>query len=190
MRKLVLLLICAFAFVAGCSNLPVQVNIVPTTGDTANDAASAQNQMPNIAGYNSVDAASITDAVAAVGGGASLLSGNPAITAAIAKIDDMIACYRQVGAVAARVYTDANITQVVQGQIPKVGALAIINRNRLTDNFLPCALNTGSGIGAQSADVIEPCAGVGSFTRGSDTFDYVYAATDPTLCNTFVTALQ
>jgi hypothetical protein len=75
------------------------------------------------------------------------------------------------------------------GQTPNVGALAIINRTRLQSNLLACALNTGGGFSAQSAE-IEPCAGTGTFVRGSDTFDYVFAATDPQLCTLFQAAFQ
>src|SRR5690606_23930520 len=57
----------------------LQLDIVPTTGDTALDAAAAQSQMPNFSnyGYSTIDASSVTDAITALGGSASLLSGNP-----------------------------------------------------------------------------------------------------------------
>ena len=169
----------------------LQLDIAPTTGDTALDAASAQSQMPNLSnyGYSTLDASSVTDAITALGGSASLISGNPALAAAIIKIDDMIACYESVGAVSANVYAQADIAQVLEGQLPRAGALAIINRDRLAANLLPCALNSGQeGMRALSA-TIEPCAGAGTFVRQGATFDYVYAATDPQLCNLFAAAL-
>lgn len=182
-------LLCAALLLAGCGQL--QLNIVPTTGDTALDAAAAQSQLPNFSNYNytAIDAGNITDAITAIGGGGLLVSGNPVAAAAIAKIDDMMRCYESVGAVASQVYAQADIGQVLQGQVPKVGALAIINRTRLGRNLLPCALNTGQGFSAQAAQV-EPCGGAGSFIRMGDTFDYVYAATDPQLCTLFAAALQ
>ena len=189
MRKLIALTLLMLVLGA-CGEL--QLNVVPTTGDTASDAASAQNQMPNFSnyGYSTIDASSVTDAITALGGSASLISGNPALAAAIVKIDDMIACYESVGAVSANVYAQADIAQVLEGQLPRAGALAIINRDRLAANLLPCALNTGqSGMRAMSA-TIEPCAGAGTFVRQGATFDYVYAATDPQLCNLFAAALQ
>jgi hypothetical protein len=190
MRNLTLFCLLCLAFVlAACGS--INVNIVPTTGDSSLDAAAAQNAMPNLSnyGYTSSDARNITDAIAAVGGTASLFTGNPAAAAAIAKIDDMIRCYQNVGAVAARVYTFTNIGELLQGQVPKVGALAIVNRDRITRNLPSCALNTGSGFSAQSA-TIEPCAGSGTLTRSGETLDYVYAATDPQLCTLFAAALQ
>src|SRR5690242_7234809 len=103
MRKLTLFsLLCLALLFAACDN--ININVVPTTGDSSLDSAAAQNVMPNLSnyGYTGTDARNITDAIAAVGGSASLFSGNPVAAAAIAKIDDMIACYQNVGAVAAR----------------------------------------------------------------------------------------
>ena len=190
MRRLALFSVFALMLLfAACDS--INVNIVPTTGDSSLDAAAAQSVMPNLSnyGYTSTDARNITDAIAAVGGTASLFTGNPAAAAAIAKIDDMIGCYQNVGAVAARVYTYTNIGELFQGQVPKVGALAVVNRDRIVSNLAACALNTGSGFSAQATQ-IEPCAGTGTLTRDGETLDYIYAATDPQLCTLFAAALQ
>lgn len=190
MRKFALVSILSLLLVLiGCDS--INVNLVPTTGDTALDAAAAQSVMPNLSnyGYTSTDARNITDAIAAVGGSASLFTGNPAAAAAIAKIDDMIGCYQNVGAVSARIYTYTNISELLQGQVPKVGALAVVNRDRVARNLAACALNTGSGFSAQATQ-IEPCAGTGTLTRSGETLDYIYAATDPQLCTLFAAALQ
>jgi hypothetical protein len=187
MTRLLTLILLAL-LLAACGQ--VQLNVVPTTGDTAFDAASAQSQIPNFSnyGYSNIDASSITDAIGGLGGSAALVSGNPAAAAAILKIDDMIQCYESVGAIAAAVYAQADVAQLLEGQLPKAGAVAIVNRDRLAGNLLPCALNTGQGMRAMSAQ-IEPCAGAGTFVRQGATFDYVYAATDPELCNLFAAAL-
>lgn len=189
MRKVLLVSLLMLVLAACGSN--ININLVPTTGDTAADSASAQNAMPNLSnyGYTSTEATNITQAISAVGGSATLITANPAVGAAILKIDDMMQCYQGVGAVSARVYTDANIAQVTTGTLPKVGALAIINRDRITRNLLSCALSFGSGIAAQSA-AIEPCAGSGSVVRNGETLDFVYAATDPQLCTLFAAAMQ
>jgi len=115
MRKRALLSILLGLLLAACGQL--QVNIVPTTGDTALDAAAAQSQLPNLSnyGYTSIDASSITEALTAIGGGSLLISGNPAGAAAIAKLDDMMRCYQSVGAVAAQVYAQADLNQLLQG---------------------------------------------------------------------------
>jgi hypothetical protein len=110
----------------------------------------------------------------------SILSGTPTIAAAIAKLDGMIQCYRNVGAVAARVYTEQNMQGI---GIPKIGVLAVINTTRISRNFLQCALSFG-GASAQ-ADEIQPCGGSGSKVVDGETLEYVYGATTPELCTIF-----
>ena len=190
MRKFALLSLLGVLLIAACSN--IQINLVPTSADKASDAASAQTALPNLSnyGYTMTNANSITDALATVGSGAQVISGNPATAAMIAKIGDMIACYQSVGALAAGIYTDANISQLATGDIPKVGALGIVNRDRVARDLLPCALNTGQrGFSAQSAE-IQPCSGSGTFVRQGETLDYVYAATDQQLCTLLQSALD
>lgn len=175
----------------GCRLAPA-IDVVPTTGDTAADPASAQNLLPDLTsfGYSSTSASSIQDAITATGGGAAVINGNPALSAAIAKIDEMINCYEATGSVAARIYTDANIGNLLAGELPRVGAVAVINRDRVARNLLACALNTNQGgFRAQSAE-IEPCGGAGSVQRDGETLDFVYAATDPQLCQLFAERLR
>ena len=184
MRKsvLALLMICALS-IAACSVVGGS-NIVPTTGDTANDPSAAQRFVPDLPGFIATNTTNLTDAIGAVTGGASLLTGNVPLAALIAQIDGMIQCYQNVGAFASKVYVEANVGNLVQGQIPTAGALAVINQNRLQNNFLPCALGGGQGLSAQ-ADQPQPCFGSGSFTADGETLHYLYAATQPTLCATF-----
>lgn len=162
-----------------------------TTSPTQNfsgDAGAAANYLPNLAGYTRHDVANIQDAVTAAGGGAALLSGNVAAAALITQIDRMIDCYRSRGAVAANIYTENNIAQVLEGQVPKVGALAVVNQNRVVNDFFSCALNQGSSdsFGAQA---VQPCAGTGQFRANNETMLYLYAATDPQLCQLFQSAM-
>lgn len=159
--------------------------VVPSTGDTASDAAAAQNFLPTVSGYNMVEANSISDALTKVGAGASVLTGNLPLAGAIAKLDDMIRCYQGVGAVAARIYTEPNINPTT---IPRIGAVAIINTTRIQRNLLACVLNTGAQ--AQRADEIQPCGGSGSFTVNNETLEYVFAATTPELCQAFQSQLK
>lgn len=153
------------------------------TGDTASDPQAAQNMLPNLTGYTRTNADSIADAVTAAGGSASLLTGNVLVAGAIARIDTMIQCYQNVGAVAANVYTQGDIGSVVSGQVPSVGAVAVVNQDRAARNFLPCALGSGSGIAAQDAGV-QPCGGSGTKEVQGETILYVYAGTAETFCQT------
>ncbi len=174
----------ALALVAAACSVVGTGGIVPvaTTGDTARDPSAAQQFVPDIPGYISTDASNITAAISAVGGGASLITGNPVTAALIAQIDGMINCYRATGSVAAKVYVQADIGQVAQGQIPIVGAMAVLNQDRLVNNFLACALGAGpQGFSAQAAQQ-QPCSNAGSFVFNGETLHYLYAATDISLC--------
>ena len=180
MNKYIPALLAALIVMLGCSfTLPSG-----PTGDTSNQSTSAQSFLPDIAGFNRTNADSITDAITSLGGGASLISGNPALAAGIAKIDSMIQCYQNVGAVAANIYTENNIGQLLQGQIPSVGALAVVNQDRLSRNFLGCALGGADTFSAQDV-TIEPCFGSGTFQKEGETITYIYAATAPGLCQSF-----
>jgi hypothetical protein len=176
--------------VASCSVVggPGASTSAGPTQNFSGDAGAAANYLPNLTGYTRHDVANIQDAITATGGGAALLSGNVAAAALITQLDRMIDCYRSRGAVAANVYTENNIAQVLEGQIPKVGALAVVNQNRVVNDFFSCALNQQSGdsLGAQS---VEPCAGTGQFTANNETMLYLYAATDPQLCQLFQSAM-
>jgi hypothetical protein len=177
MRRFYLLVVCVILVImAGCK-------VVPTTGDKITDAASAENFIiQSIPGYTVTDAASVTQALSQAGVAGSFLSGNLPAAAAIAKIDSVVQCYKSVGAVAARVYTESNIVNTISGN-PKIGVLAVINTTRIGRNLLSCVLNTGPS--AQAAGTIEPCGGQGSFKVNNEDLQYLYAATTPELCQTF-----
>jgi hypothetical protein len=178
------MLLIAVLMIAACSKLGVPGGaVVPTTGNTSSDAAAAQQYVPDLPGYLSTNAANLTSALSTISGGASLLSGNPVAAAMIQQIDGMVACYQSVGAVAAKLYAQADIASLTQGQIPAVGALAVINQDRLVNNFLPCALGSGQGFSAQRASTPQPCGNSGSFTANGNTYWYLYAATQQDLCN-------
>lgn len=172
-------------FLGGCSLGQTIGGAVPNTGDTANDASAAQRFIPVIEGYTATDADSIVDAISAVGGGASAISGNLVITGVIAGVDGLIQCYQNVGAAAARVYVENDVGGLLQGETPSAGALAVINGSRLVNNFLPCTVGQqAEGFSAQ-AETPQPCGGSGSFLADGETLYYVYAATEPNLCAAF-----
>lgn len=177
MLKKILVVLTLALVVAGCGNLT-------RTGDSSNDAASASRFVPaSISGYNVTEATSITDALSKAGVSASVLTGNFPMAGAIAKLDGLIQCYRGVGAVSARIYTEQNIGTTLE--VPKVGALAVVNTTRLGRNFLNCAISMGGGDAqAQGAD-IQPCGGSGSFTINGEQLEYVFGATSPELCSIF-----
>ncbi len=155
------------------------------TGDRASDPSSARALLPNVPGYARTDTANITDAIVAAGGGAALISGNPAVAALIAQLDRMMQCYQGVGAVAAQVYTQADIGSVLGGQVPRVGAVAVVNQDRLARNFLNCALGNQPQAFSAQGDQLQPCGGAGSRTVRGETIHYVYGASASDLCRAF-----
>lgn len=180
-HRLLLIVLTVFALVAiGCT----------PTGDDDRDPESAATIMDGVqdaldANYTSTNADSVREALATVGTAGSVVTGNPALALAINRVDTLIVCFQDVGAVAVRIFYSNNLQQV-----PQFGVLAIINENRVTDNLIPC-LTRPPLVGAQSAgDVVEPCSGDGAFTVAGDTIRYFYVASDPTLCSNFVNALN
>ena len=94
----------------------------------------------------------------------------------------MIDCYRDVGAVDAKVYVE-QVTNLEGLRLPIAGVLAVINQDRLRENFLSCVTNTALDelLSPQSLEP-EPCYGSGTFTSQGDTISYIYGATDRPLC--------
>jgi hypothetical protein len=171
-RKFSFLLIFALFFVVGCG-------AIGGTGQTSNDAAAVQQYFPTINGYTSTPANDIVDAITTVTSGASLATGNILGTAAIQRLNAMIDCYREVGAVDAKVYTRVAIP-------PVVGALMIVNQDRAAENFLSCAVGATAQSNPRSPEP-QPCIKSGSFKSNNNTFLYVYAASDQELCTAFDT---
>ncbi len=182
LRKMMLLI--AVLLAAACSQIGVPGGVaVPTTGNTSSDASAAQQFVTDIPGYVSVDANSITDALSTISGGTSVLTGNLVTAAMVAQIDGMISCYQDVGAVAAKIYAQPDLTKLAAGQVPSLGVLAVINQDRLVNNFLPCALGSNQrGLSAQAESAAQPCSNSGTFTVNGETLWYLYAATQRDLC--------
>jgi len=170
MKQLIVLLILVLV-VAACG----------PTGDSASDSVSAETLLPNINGYARTDTVNLQDAITAAGSGAALTSGNAPLAAGIARIDVMVDCFREVGAVAANSYVESSPSDI----IPKAGIVAVINQTRVESNLLACALTTGGDASAQAVGGIEPCGASGSFVYRENNITYVYAATNPELCGLF-----
>lgn len=177
------------AALAACNLGESVAGIAPTTGDTAADPSAAQQFLPVVAGYNAMDADSIVDAITMLAGGGSVATGNFPALALVTQIDSMIQCYQSVGAAAARIYVPVSAVdiagQITQGMIPNLGVVAIINQDRLVNNFLSCAIGGGAQAFSAQAAQPQPCAGSGTFTANGQTLHYLYAATTPDLCTAF-----
>ena len=161
-------------------------DLVTSTGDSAADPEAAQRFLPQIVGYDATSADNIIDALTAAGGSASLITGNLPVTALVAKLDTMIQCYQDVGAVSANIYTEQ--IDLLNPKVPILAVLAVVNQERLQNNLLACALGSADTreFSAQAVE-IQPCVGSGEFKINDETLSYIYAATDQLLCSAFET---
>lgn len=170
-RTKVLLLLMIVMIAAACDR------IAQPTGDTAADASSAQNQLPTFTQYSATDADSIKDALTRAMQVGSLGTGNIIAAGMIERLNTMADCLGNVGALAGRVYT--SVTS------PAAGLLVVINNERLTSNFMQCALNPGLESQQEGRQSVEPCSKAGSYTDNGVSYSYIYAATDPSMCGAF-----
>lgn len=166
LKKFALILIIALSLTA-CS-------AAGTPTGSASDSNSAQSVLPDLADYQEIETTNIQDALTTAGIGSSLATGNPIAAGAITRLDQIMDCYQNVGAVSARVY--------VKALPPVAGAVAVINEDRLQRNLLACAVNP-DGARALSVDI---CSGSGRFTYQGDSFTYIYGGTDASLCDSVV----
>lgn len=150
-----------------------------STGNTAQDAQSAQRLLPNLAAYTASDVDTALDGAFTAVGGAALVGGQVQVTAAVAKAEQIVQCFQDRGAIAAKFYTETTQSDLV----PKVGAVLVLNQTRINQEFLNCAL--GGQEESFSAQSVEPCTDSGNFVYQSDSISYVYLGSHPDVCALF-----
>ncbi len=151
------------------------------TGNVRNDAKSAQRLLPNLAHYTATDIDATVDGAFAAVGGAALMGGQFGLTAVIAKAEQILQCFQDRGALAARWYQQSDSTLIA----PKVGASLVINQSRINQELINCALGgQEEGASAQSF-AIEPCASAGTLVYQGDTISYLYAGSHADVCAVF-----
>lgn len=176
-RRLMFILMVAIMALAACGE---------DTGDRRTDPEAAQSFFPQIAGYTAYETDNVQQAITTALGGAGVLTGNPLQAALIERVDSLLACYRERGAVDAKIYIE-QLSNLDAVRVPIAGAMVVINQDRLQDNFFSClASDPLEGVFAQGA-APEPCSGSGSFTFNNDTISYAYVASDTPLCTIFTT---
>lgn len=157
-----------------------------TTTGTNTDAGAAGNYLPNIAGYQVTQAENITSAITTAAGEGAAALDNAVIQQVVTRIDSFIQCYSDVGAVAANVYTKVDLGALLTGNVPAAGAVAVVNRDRVTENLIACALGTNQrSFSAQSAGVTL-CSSSGEFSAAGNNFTYIYVSTDQAFCDAVV----
>ncbi len=148
------------------------------TGNTATDALSAQRLLPNLADYAATDVDTTIDGAFAAVGGAALVGGQIGVTAFVAKAEQILQCFQDRGAIAAKFYSQTD----PDNTIPQVGAVLIINQSRINQEMINCALGgQEEAISAQNLN-IDPCASAGTITYEGDTISFVYAGSHPDVC--------
>lgn len=157
--------------VAACDQL------AQPTGDSANDPAAAQFQLPSFAQYTSTDADNVKDALARALQAGSLGTGNLIAVGMIERLNTTADCLGSVGALAGRVYSSLNP--------PVAGLLVVINNERLTNNFMQCALNPGMQAQQEGRQSVQPCTKAGAYTDNGVSYSYIYVATDQSMCSAF-----
>lgn len=151
------------------------------TGNEADDAKSAQRLLPNLADFAASDIDTTVDGAFAAVGGAALMGGQLGITAIIAKAEQILQCFQDRGALAARFYQHSDTTLTA----PKVGASLVINQSRVNQELINCALGGQEDSASAQSFAIEPCASAGTLTYQGDTISYVYVGSHPDVCDVF-----
>lgn len=157
-----------------------------STGDTKTDASAVQSFFPTIANYSVQESSDLQGALSSVLTAASLSTGNIVAAPLVLKVDSILSCYRNAGAVDAKVYVENPGDQLIRDDIrlPIGGVLVVVNQSRVISNFASCVTSGNTGFRAQSVTP-EPCTGNGTFTANNESFSYFYAATDGPLCDDF-----
>ena len=139
--------------------------------------------MPDLPGYKVIEGRAIKDYVATLSEGAALLSGNLQMVLLIERLDGVIACYQDVGAVNMRVFSDESFPL-------SSGAIIIADRNRLTDpeTFLQCT--GGRMLPAAAQATLDPCSHNYTLEKDGNEFDITYAGTTQEICQKFCANLD
>ncbi len=151
------------------------------TGNAANDANSAQRLLPNLAAYTATDVDTSIDSAFAAVGGAALMGGQIGITAAIAKAEQILQCFQDRGALAAKFYQSSESSLLA----PKAGGALVINQSRVNQELINCALGGQEDNASAQNFAIEPCASAGSLTYQGDGVSYIYVGSHPDVCALF-----
>ena len=169
-----------YLFVLLCLLLPM-LSACGETGNIANDATSAQRLLPNLSAYTASDVDTTIDGAFAAVGGAAMLGGQIGVTAAIAKLEQILQCFEDRGAIAARFYQGDSSDLLA----PRVGAALVINQSRINQELINCALGGQESNASAQIVSIEPCAEAGSLTYSGDAISYFYVGSHGDVCDVF-----
>ena len=166
--RLACTLVLVLSVVSACSD----------TGNSSTDALSAQRLLPNLVDYAATDVDTTIDGAFAAVGGAALVGGQFGITAFVAKAEQILQCFQDRGAIAAKFYSQTSPGTT----IPQVGAVLVINQSRINQEMINCALGGQEDTASAQNLNIEPCASAGTITYEGDIVSYIYAGSHPDVC--------
>lgn len=170
------LMILAITTVLACGPAGSSTTLPPS-------AAPVVQLMPDLPGYQTVEAESIQSYIVTLAEGGSLLAGHPELAVLIDKVDDVITCYRQTGAVNARIYSDT-------GFALSSGIVAIADRNRLTDPTVLFRCVGGQVVPFSREPELNPCSHSYTLQRDNNEFYIIYAGTTQEICDAFCANLE
>lgn len=139
--------------------------------------------MPDLPGYRVIEGKTIAAYVATLAEGAALLSGNPQMVFLIERVDGVIACYQDLGAVNVRVFNDESFPL-------SSGAIAIVDQNRLTDPETLLRCTAGRLMPAAAEPTVKPCAHNYTLDKEGSELHVVYIGTTQEICQTFCANLE
>ena len=139
--------------------------------------------MPDLSGYHVVEGQAIQEYILGLAEGAALITGHPELTALIARVDRVIACYQEVGAVNARIYSDESWPL-------SSGTIAIADRNRLTDPATLFRCLGGEVVLFSDRPALNPCSHKYTLERDDNAFYIVYVGTTQEICHDFCVNLE
>jgi hypothetical protein len=139
--------------------------------------------MPDLPGYDVIEGREVQDYIAGLAQGAALLAGNPQMLLMIEKVDQMVACYQEAGALNITAFTDQNAPL-------SSGAIAIVDRNRLQDpaTLFRCAADRIVPFAEELT--VKPCAHSYTLERDDNAFHIAYVGTTPAICEAFCNHLE
>lgn len=174
MRIRLLMMMLAVFVVAACQ----------PTGDSSSDRAAAQNLQPALSGYQVQNVDNVLDAFAATTGTTAIGTGNIPLAATIERVNSLLQCLQDVGAVSGSVYVQSEGVTIV----PQAGVSVIINKTRVERNILSCV--TQQPFSAQSVLEVQPCVASGSFVFEGQEYYYAFAGAGDGICAGFYIHFQ
>ena len=184
MRKLILLtliLVVAGLIAINCNGIEL-----PAGPGNAGNPPPAAEMLPDLPGYKVVEGQQLTAYLGTLAEGEALLRESPNLAALLGRVDGIISCYEQAGAVRSRLYSNESFPL-------EAGAVAIGDQDQMLSpqNLFNCIGGSGKNVEAQSRGAsIEPCSAAYSVDKDGHTFYVLYAGTTAEICQAFCSQLE